>query len=310
MMRSFDSSSPVSRPSNIFRRIIIVLLLTLIALALAYAAYVFIAKQQGWGIVPPGGEIMLVSAAPPVAGAVVLGKSIEPFTVEGVGTAIVVDAERGTDYTYYLVANQERIESNLYRQNVSQETAGLTQLTDSRTLKFDLTYDELSGTVAYAIVGEDGATSIVAWDPASKRETVLGRGSHPTLLSGGLFVIYQRGTLIMSANTRTGEEYELLSIEEGMPFAVDPASGLLALYSSALSSLQFFTVMPKTAASFVSQTPHAHMPHALLYRDGKLTAAYLENDELALEDVEGGSVLRRSAAGLALSGYRILLHHD
>jgi hypothetical protein len=263
-----------------------------------------------------GDLFLLASDGMPLAPAQIIDiakKTMVPVSVEGQGTDVVVDRAGSEGDVYYLIGDPAFTRSNLYRQGPKNPGAGLSEITHSATMKFDLSYDALSGVAAYvASQAGNGAGHIMVWSPITRKETDIGIGAHPILLSGAFFVVFERDGKLMSVNVASKEAHELLSIRPEAPFAVDSANLVISLYEPTANAIQSFSIAGVTSASYQSSFPVVAAPSELVYVGGILiTAQTNEADHTVL--VKNGDVIRSAPAlfdALASGAYKLSAYHD
>lgn len=238
-------------------------------------------------------------------------KEVVPFSVDAQGTAVVVDVARDDNYSYYLVSDPGFTSSNLYRQDRANEARGLETLTNSDTLKFDLSYDTRSGTVAYVAV-VDGEKHIVAWSPVTKEEQDLGPGMHPTLLPGGFFVVLEREGKIVSVRIETEDEYEVLNVEADAPFAVDAENMKVVLYNPIVGMLQQFSIANSIGADYEADAdmPVSAAPGELLYSEGAPVRAARDEATGELVISSGNKDVRIALPASLPPHYKLSIRHD
>lgn len=310
-MATLPLSTPdPATPASLSRRqqLFAIFALVFVLAVVAYGAYWF------WNAQNPSDSYVLVLASDslPLAHAQtfhVHDGSLAPLTVEGQGTAVVLDAVMTDDAVYYLIGDSGFNQSNLYRQDSENPSAGLVQLTNSDSIKFSLSYDTLSDTAAYTSIGTDGEPHIMVWNRGINEEKDIGLGERPTLLPGGFFVMYRLGESLVSVRIETGERYEILSIEPSTPFTVDRENLKIALYESAIGTLQEYSIAGMTGASYLSSTAVPSMPQELVYLDG--TLGRMQDGEAGAELVFGETVIILSTATAeTLSGNRNLSTYE
>lgn len=301
-------STPTSTPSR-RRRLFVVAVIALALIVVGYGAYWFWNARNA---LPNDQMLVLASDGFPLAAAQTLlmrDGSLAPITVEGQGTAVVVDAVITDDAGYYLVSDPGFTQANLYRQDRADPGAGLAQLTNSASIKFSLSYDDLSGTAAYVSVNSDGESRIVVWNPATNTEKDLGPGTNPILLPGGFFVLHELGESLVSVRVETGEIHQILSLTAGMPFAVDRENLKIALYEPVTGALQEYSIAGMTGASYLSSIPVAVVPQELVYVSGTLVR--IQSDEAASALIIGETTRPLSPSVIdALSVNRNLSTYD
>lgn len=282
------------------------------AVAALIIGYLFYRQWHGPSFLPAAYQVTVASDDLPLSAAYTFNtrsKEITPFLVEAQGTSVVIDAALDDTHGYYLIGAPGFKSSNLYRQERANAGRGLEALTNSDTLKFDLSYDERSGVVAY-VVADGDARSVVVWDPNTKEEKDLGSGMRPTLLPGGFFVIIERDGKIVSVRVETGDVYEVLDLAEGAVFAVDAANMKVALYSPVIGKVQQFSIANSIGASYESNIAVTSAPEELLFSNGAPVAVTMDTGTGELV-VTGGEKSVRIALPAALpEHYQLSIRHE
>jgi hypothetical protein len=292
--------------------------------AVAYFGYHLYGRHSAAGIVPAGDSVFIISNGSypqPVISVNTATGATEPVTVPGQGNSLVIDLSQngGTTTPYYLIADPQLTNSNLYAGNVKNPKAGLSQVTHSDAMKYDLSYDYLSGVAAY-MENASSTTHVLIYSPVTKAETDLGAGSDPSLLPGGFFVIERQGGEIVSVNISTGTVYPLASLTTSSPFAVDAGAENLALYNAQTQTIQYFNIQSKVSASYVSSSAKlASAPTSLVYVNHKLLGSYNSyvgkgtnaKPQIVLQYVggESQSITFTTQAPPPLAGYHLSSQH-
>lgn len=281
----------------------------LAVLIVAYAAYRY---WHGPSFLPAAYQVTVASDDLPLTPAYTFNtrsKELAPLSVEAQGTATVVDGAQGEANAYYLIGDPSLSSSNLYRQDLADKARGLETLTNSDTLKFDLSYDERSGSAAY-VVADGEARRVVVWSPLTKEEKDLGPGMHPTLLPGGFFVVLEREGKIVSVRVETGDEYEVLNLQQDAPFAVDAANMKVALYNPIIGAIQQFSVGNSIGAAYESDAPSTAAPAELLYSEGAPISAGVDEATGELVVSSGGKDARIALPVPLPPHYKLSIRHD
>lgn len=209
------------------------------------------------------------------------------LVVPGQGTAVTVDAHENETTGLYLIADPAFTRANLYRLDRTKPEAGLAQLTASDTVKYALSYDELSGVAAYATQTAGAPARIVAWSPVTKTEKELGNGERPVVLRGGFFVAFEREGKLIAVNVESGEVREILNLGQGAAYAIDQENLRAALYNPVTASVDHFSLASLTSASYESSVPVASPPAALAYAGEKLVALRASEGTLVFSSLDG-----------------------
>lgn len=259
-------------------------------------------------------KVLLVSVAPPFSPVVLVNtskKTIEPFSAVGQGTAMMMDAAtNGTTTAVYLLSDPYFKISNLYKEDRAQSSIGLSQLTSSQNLKYDLSYDFLSGTATYLIKKDSTESHVVVFSPNTQKETDLGVGNHPTILPGGFFVFYQKGSALTVMELATKKSHTLLTIATSTPFAVDGENKIIAVYDSVSKQINLFSFASTVTASYLSSEKTDHSIKALTFSKGKLVTTWIANEGALTMAVEGQE--RQADIPFAKAGveYKVSVQHE
>ncbi|MBA3789512.1 hypothetical protein H0X32_03960 [Patescibacteria group bacterium] len=316
--------NPSSPTPHRTAKLLLAVLVVLVALvALWFLLRNFVPSSQT--LLPKGDHVLVVADHPPLMPVVSVDSntgSTTVFKIEGQGTAVVVDAAfSGTSTPYYLIANPTFTASNLYAGKSDTPNAGLTQLTFSKNLKYDLTYDPSSGFAAYVeMVGSSTpkVPHVFFYSSLTQKEIDLGEGSNPTLLTDGFYLVMRQGGSIVSVNTFTGKVYPSLSIDPSAPFAVDTQNKVVALYNSVADSIDYFSIASTVSASYKSSVPVTAAPAALAFAEGKLliingtAAASQSNSDFTVQAVATSPRSQVLPIHLtqSVSGYKLSIQHD
>lgn len=254
--------------------VVIALIVTIVELGIAY----FSDKESLLG---DGRELIITSVQPPIEnGAIAVniseGSSGELY-VDTVGTGNIVSVAYFASSTpSYLVGDKSSTSTNLF--SGIEGLPGLAQLTDSQTLKYDLSVDPASGRAAYTAVTQD-SPHIYVYDPTFKIEIDLGVGSEPTLLPGGSIVIFRSGSNLVSQEVEGATQRVLRALEPGAAFSVDAGGMRIALYNPNTSEVETYLIEENADAGPLSSVPAPGAPKALLISPKDLFALIPVNDE-------------------------------
>jgi hypothetical protein len=246
--------------------------------------------------------LVAAESLPAPAARVTEGDKIVPLQLPEQGTATLYDEARSETHAYYLLSGPEAGQSTLYRQDIGQ--SGLDQLSTSTTYKIGLSLDHLSEVMAYSV--RDGNTSRIAiWNDRSKTETLLGTGSHPTMLRGGGMVIFERNSDLIIHDMGNGTEHTLLAMPPGALFAINPDQLQLAVYDAKAHFLSMYSLGSRTEAEIESTDLSGPVLQALFFKEDSLVGAYMEGDTLVLRSTDGSWAQDVKAPGMSLDGLRL-----
>jgi hypothetical protein len=247
---------------------------------IAYFGYHLYEKNAAAGVVIiPSGTTMFIVAndeyTQPLSRVDTATGVTVPFTVVGQGNALLIDAVLdGTSTPYYLIEAPDLKTSNVFTGNVQNPKVGLAEITNTPSIKHELSVDPASGMVAY-VQEASSSPHVVVYSQTTKKETDLGLGTNPTLMPGGFFVIVRHGDEIVSINTQTGTVYPLAEVATTSPFAIDPAKGVLALYNAQTKTIQYFSITSQVASSYTSSSAILNSePASLAFVNHSLLASY------------------------------------
>jgi hypothetical protein len=203
-------------------------------------------------------QVLLVPQSTPLFPAAVLNlktRAVSELKVPGQGEATVIGFAKGGDRNYYLIASGDGT-SQVFARDTNSADAGLMQLTTIPSLKLGLSADSVSGTVAFTSYEDGVATgTIMALMRATTTPIALGAGKNPTVLSGGLLIVYERDGTLYAANPPQPNDAPILRIPEGGSYAIDGRSLRVVLHDPATRSLQFFRLREFGGASAEYTTP-------------------------------------------------------
>lgn len=261
---------PVTVPTFILRKQKkfpwVPLVIAVLILLVAIAAYIFAwpklspllsrvlpTKQTTYavyGILPIGDLYVL-----PDAGSKDMPKK---FSAPGIpSTQGAIDEVRDGKQMYLLLLSQDKLSSNIY----AYVQGKLTQLTSSKTFKFQLSYDSSTKTFAYASgtikserdILKKNDWSITTYSVITQSEENVAQGTHPVLLPGGVKFLYQTADSIASGIVGAAHDDKInrtmLENPAHAAFAVNAAGTKLALYQDMTQSVLVYNIVAN-AASF------------------------------------------------------------
>lgn len=192
--------------------------------------------QLSLGVVPIGTLYSLTPA-----------RTLRAVTVPNMSAMQVIDTISTENATFYLLGDPSTLTSNVYK----NENGLLTQITNSPTLKFSLSYDPVSRTFAFLSGSVQGTRlqdfTSVPWnitisDSTSGERTLPVSGASPIILKGGSRVIAVTGSSLSALDTKTGAMTKLLEHNPGSPYAVSANGTILAVYNSVTNAVDFFDI--------------------------------------------------------------------
>lgn len=233
--------------------------------------YLFPAKQQvsiALGVGPVGSWFMIDSKRNTLELATLLDEQTSLYVVD----YVVVG-----DTTYALIVDGTT--SSL----VSQTADGArTTLSGNDTFKFGLTHDAVSGTFAYsAVPTRDDARSlpnVVVFDPRNGSERVVAKGHDAVLLPGALAVLFRVDNQLHIVSPE-GTELALLTLAEGLPFAVSANRERVAIYNPTTKSVDEYSLANNTFG-YGESYASPQTPQALMYVDSRIVGFSQSNSSL------------------------------
>lgn len=211
----------------------------------------------------------------------------------------VVDGVVGGDTAYYLVASEDGRTSNLY----AYAHGVWKPLTSSMTMKYDLSYDPISGTFAYlssdVSAPLQGQTLIESFSIAAWNVTVLAAdgseielnvyGTQPRLLPGGRYLALTNAGTTVLVDRETNIRTELLGYD-GV-FAISRDGTSLAIYNRVTGAIDLYELH----ASSVSYTRSQRIevtPAALVYTATDLLVGHTDERGIVIQSFTTGETLK------------------
>jgi hypothetical protein len=192
-----------------------------------------------------------------------------------VGSSTVIDFAQDASTTYYILSKDNLLTSDIY--SVSKKKPVLVRLTDVPSLKYDLAYDAASHTLAYAsgpiqnaVSSSTASSTIFTLNTHTGIQSLLGPGTNPTILPGGIMILAKNGSSLEVMNSLSGKVTNLLNINPLAPFAVSSDGQTLAEFNPLTKAIDYFNISQVTSASFEHETPISFNPIVLTYQAGKL----------------------------------------
>lgn len=268
-MESYQTNT--QGPDSNHKRITAVIILLVIANAIGFYGYYTVKHRAA----PGERELQVViranSATTFPAQLVNFSKKTSaPLLITGQaeGTT-VVDAIMSSTSIMYLLKDEAAGTTNLFEKNTISGKTDV--LTNSKTLKYSLSYDPTSHSVAFVEQKNTTATpTIVLYQQTQKKLQTVATGTAPTLLPGTGVILFTRGTEIVSKRFSDNTEYSLLNIATGTPVAIDTTARMVTIYDSARKVLDHFAFANGLTSSYVSSEPISNSPLGLAYVKGEL----------------------------------------
>jgi hypothetical protein len=193
----------------------------------------------------------------------------------------ILDEASDASNAYYLIMNSDGLSSNLYRENVAHPTASPVYLTNTPTLKFQLSYDVPSHMLAFVsgtilkqsdVEGNPG-WSVTLFNTVNQTQKVIAIGTNPVVLPGGIMVLLRNHNYILVVNSVTGVETVLLPIAPGAPFAVSNDAQTLAVFNPTTKEIDYFDISNILSASYERSEVARLIPTAMTFSKGNLYLA-------------------------------------
>jgi hypothetical protein len=217
---------------------------------------------------------------------------------EGKEMVVIDVAQSQSGERYYVLGDSEGTESNIF---LESKEGVLTQLTDSDTMKYALTYSPASGSLTYtattaqdleALVTE--SHDIMQLNLNSPDEVKVAEGFSAVPLDTGaqLFVRDDEGIKLTQLQSSSTPVMVLpLAIQDLV--SIHPSEATVIAYNPTTRAIDIFTINPGGFLTYASSLQANAIPTAITFFDGKVIAArslageerddyevwYPENDE-------------------------------
>jgi hypothetical protein len=180
-----------------------------------------------------------------------------------------------------VILNSNRTTSNIYSEKLATQNATPTQVTNTPTIKFQLSYDAPSHMLAFVsgtITNLQNLATNTNWNVSVLNtvtgvQKVIGKGTYPAVLPGGIMVIVNTQGSLSVINDVTGKEVKLLSLAAHAPFAVSSDGKTLALYNPTTKNIDYFDISQILSASYTHSQPTPFVPTTMTYTNGTLLLA-------------------------------------
>lgn len=205
---------------------------SVVSLVLMYSDFEFSLKKASTLLLTPAGTPLFAASYIDLN-----TDMITPVSVEGQGTAMVIDVAPGKERDFYLIAQDGEV-TNVFAVDRDYPERGLQQITNTQTLKTALSHDPASGAIVFSSfdTNTESSTIFALWE-GTTTPTLLAEGSNPVLLSGGSHVVYEREAQLFVVSTGGRTSSELLTIPQDGSYAVDGQGLRAALYDPASGNI-------------------------------------------------------------------------
>lgn len=197
------------------------------------------------------------------------------FTVSKTSKDQVLSIAGDASTTYYLILSSDQLSSNLFVSLTKDTTRTLTQLTNSPTLKFNLSYDPGSHMLAYQDVSiksaiqlrENPQWKISTFNIFTRKESTLTSGTNPQLVAGGQYLFYMSTSSIdaMATLASSSPRNILGNSPYNTAYAYNPQTKTIAIYNPSTKEIDFYDVSEVTSVSYLHSTPTSFYPTAMTY---------------------------------------------
>lgn len=158
------------------------------------------------------------------------------------------------------------------------------RLTQSATAKYNLSFDQSSGRLAYqAIVPPvDGNPSfllrqdwnVTIFDPKDSKEIVAATGTDPFLVPGGNQLLLRRGNSLVLQTVGQKATATVLTLPSGV-YAIDPNVETVTVYNPVTKNLDQYALTHGFSPNYTSSIVLKDAPSALGYVNGQLVATFV-----------------------------------
>ena len=192
----------------------------------------------------------------------------------------VIDMVKAADgSTYYLVAESTKPVSNLYKKGVD---GTITALTNSGTMKYNLSYDAKSQKLAYQELMFTNAQDFVSnnqwdlvlYDLQEGTGSTVAKGMNPVLMPGGEGILYENGSNIIFEDLNTSATTSVLQLPENEPYAISPDVKTIAAYNLTTHAIDEYELVNGASPNYVRSIPAKIRPLVLAYVNGTLLGGY------------------------------------
>jgi hypothetical protein len=236
---------PVSEPTSFRKRIILGVLGAVVLLAVGGMWWWFVGRDAAT-MFPKDATVMVSLGFVPASPLVLLNAErtgFAPHTLAPeLSEKLVIDRVVTKKGEYLLVLDPVTSVANVMLR--TKEGEALVAVTDSATMKFDLSYDEKSDTVVYLskkLSAPEEFLQTRDWDVttfSAGTEKVVGTGLHAEVVPGkGAVIVGTYGGALSWIPVSEGSPVSLMEREQAWTFAVRPNGKELAVYNPTLNQI-------------------------------------------------------------------------
>ncbi|MEO6536861.1 MAG: hypothetical protein ABIT47_04150 [Candidatus Paceibacterota bacterium] len=184
-----------------------------------------------------------------------------------------VDVQKGLNGSWYYILT-ESLTSSLGNLYVKKADGSVTKLTDSATIKYNLSFDPNSGKLAYqskkstrisANFAENQKWDLTVYDASLNSETIVGEGLNPHLSADGVSVIFQHGNILEAIALGSRATSTVMKLATGDLYAVSNDATLLSVYNSRTHQIDTFALTHGVSPSYVSSDDVSLTPALIGY---------------------------------------------
>lgn len=209
--------------------------------------------------------------------------SSTPLTVIVEGKALhALDAQRASDGTWYFILNEGGT-SNVYKKT---SDGNVTRLTHSATAKYNLSFDQTSGRLAYQALtppADENPSFLLRTDwnitmisPNDATEMVIATGTDPFLALGGSQVLFRKGNTLLFQGVGQKTSAPVLVLPSAV-YAINPKGTMITVFNPVTKNLDQYAFTNGFSPNYKTSIQTKDTPTALGYVNDELMAAYSAN---------------------------------
>jgi hypothetical protein len=268
-------SQPFSKPLVLF--IISGFIMTGVVLSLTY----YDQKNTNQSSIDHHSEFAIAGSLPGAQLYTISKEKVIPiFSLNDKGEKFaVIDQITHKDGTtdYILDANDSPFTSQIYRK---YPDGTVTKLTNSKTLKHQLTSDHISGKLAYLSAPITSTKSLFVktdWNItllSEDKEKILGSGTQAFIIPGGREVLVVSSSTLGVLTLTTNKTQVLAPLPSGTLVSFDSATKTIALYNTVTKQVDLFTLKSNNSISYTKSISINSKPTALSIKKGEPVVVY------------------------------------